>query len=133
MCYNKVHTIINTGDKIMIKTKLRELRIKKGVSQQDMADYLNVKRPTYTRYESGTNEPDLKAVILLADYFGVTVDYLLDREPPAVCNEKSSSKSDELNEKERIMLQMFRSSSEEFQDQFLSLFEIALKERALIQ
>lgn len=118
----------------MINDKLRELRIKKGVSQQDMADFLNVKRPTYTRYESGTNEPDLKTVILLADYFGVTIDYLLGREmPPKEDNETSSSKTDELNEKERIMLQMFRSSSAEFQDRFLSLFEIALKENALIQ
>ena len=63
----------------MINDMLRKLRSDKCLSQQEVADYLKVKRPTYTRYESGTNEPDLNTVSRLADFFNVTVDFLLER------------------------------------------------------
>ena len=113
----------------MIKEKIKNLRTKKGASQQDVADYLNVKRPTYTRYESGTNEPDLETVVKLADYFEVSVDYLLDRDTP----EESAPNNVDLSAKEEAMLQMFRAASPDFQDRFLALFETALKESSIIQ
>lgn len=59
--------------------KLKELRLKANVSQQVMADFLGVSRPAYTMYEIGKREPSHETLQKLADYFGVSVDYLLGR------------------------------------------------------
>lgn len=59
--------------------RLRELRKEKGVTQQVMADYLEVKHRSYQCYEGGDRRPDYERLIALADYFGVTTDYLLGR------------------------------------------------------
>lgn len=60
---------------------LRALRERKGVTQQQNANHLGVRRPTYTRYELGTNEPNFSTLCVIADYFGVTTDQLLGRAP----------------------------------------------------
>lgn len=58
---------------------LKELRLKKGVSQKEIADYLGMDRTTYVKYESGASKPTRK-LKQIADYFGVTTDYILGRE-----------------------------------------------------
>lgn len=52
-------------------------RKKRGLTQADVADVLGISRVSYSRYESGTREPDLGTVVTLADFFGVTVDELV--------------------------------------------------------
>lgn len=59
--------------------RLKELRKKKGLSQQRLAMELNVNQNTISRYETGEREADYKSLIMLADYFGVSIDYLLER------------------------------------------------------
>lgn len=59
--------------------RLKELRKKKGVSQQRLAMDLNVNQNTISRYETGEREADYKTLILIADYFDVSIDYLLGR------------------------------------------------------
>lgn len=63
--------------------KLKELRAQNKTSQQKLADYLNVSRSTVAMWEAGSSEPDLKILSEIADYFGVTVDYLMGREESA--------------------------------------------------
>lgn len=62
--------------------RLRTIRKSKNLYQKDIAEYLGINRTTYVKYETGASEPDLHTVSKLADYFGVTVDYLLGREEP---------------------------------------------------
>lgn len=62
---------------------LKSLRKSKGIRQQTIADYLGISRPTYSRYESGEREPDQNTLTRLADYFGVSVDYLIGRDVPS--------------------------------------------------
>lgn len=62
---------------------LKELRIKKGLKQSDIADLLQITQQAYQRYESGTSEPNADGFTTLANFYGVTVDYLLDREMDA--------------------------------------------------
>jgi len=59
--------------------KLKELRKKKHVSQTRLAIELNLSQNTVSRYETGEHEPDLVTLVLIADYFDVSVDYLLGR------------------------------------------------------
>ena len=59
--------------------RLKELRKKKGVTQLRLAIELNTKQNTISRYETGEHEPGIAELLKLADYFNVSVDYLLER------------------------------------------------------
>ena len=59
--------------------RLKELRKKHGITQQRLAFELNMNQNTVSRYETGEREADYRTLILLADYFHVSVDYLLER------------------------------------------------------
>ncbi|WP_273705539.1 helix-turn-helix domain-containing protein [Leuconostoc mesenteroides] len=59
--------------------RLRELRKERNVTQQELADDMLVTTRTLARYESGEREPRLPIVFDLADYFNVSIDYLVGR------------------------------------------------------
>lgn len=59
--------------------RLKELRKKRGVSQVKLAMDLNTNQNTISRYETGEREADYKTLIQLANYFDVSIDYLLER------------------------------------------------------
>ncbi|MDE6844814.1 MAG: helix-turn-helix domain-containing protein [Lachnospiraceae bacterium] len=58
---------------------LATLRKERGVLQKEVATYLNVTVATISNYEKGVHSPDLDTLILLADFFDVSTDYLLRR------------------------------------------------------
>ena len=58
---------------------LKELRKKKNISQLKLALDLNTNQNTISRYETGEREPGIMELIKIADYFNVSVDYLLER------------------------------------------------------
>lgn len=60
--------------------KLKELRIEKGLSQRKLGELLGVCNQTVSFWETGSREPDLDALVKIADFFEVSVDYLLNRE-----------------------------------------------------
>lgn len=59
--------------------RLRELRKQRGISQLKLAMDLGMNQNTISRYENGEREADYQTLILLADYFNVSIDYLLER------------------------------------------------------
>jgi len=59
--------------------KLKQLRIKKGLTQIELAKIFSTSHATINRYEKGVNEPDSKTITKFADFFNVSTDYLLDR------------------------------------------------------
>lgn len=59
--------------------RLKELRKKKNVSQLKLSIDLNVNQNTISRYETGEREAGYEMLIKLADYFNVSIDYLLER------------------------------------------------------
>lgn len=62
--------------------KLKELRKNKKVSQDDIAKVLHMTQQNYSRYESGLNEPNIETLKKLAEFYGVSLDYLCDFNPP---------------------------------------------------
>ena len=66
------------GEKM--KFRLRELRQARHLSQLKLAMDLNMNQNSISRYETGEREADYETLIKLADYFGVTVDYLLGKD-----------------------------------------------------
>ncbi len=59
--------------------RLKEIRKTKGISQLKMAMDLNTNQNTISRYETGEREPGINELIKIADYFNISVDYLLGR------------------------------------------------------
>ena len=59
--------------------RLKKLRLEKGISQIKLAMDLHLAQNSISRYENGTHEADYKTLIAIADYFNVSVDYLLGR------------------------------------------------------
>lgn len=61
--------------------RIKELRIKKGWTQTDLADKLNTGKNTISRYETEQRQLDTETLFKLCTIFGVTADYLLGRSP----------------------------------------------------
>ena len=61
------------------KNKLVQLRQKAGLSQKQVASVLNIAQSSYNNYEQGVCEPSIERLIKLADYYNVTLDYLVGR------------------------------------------------------
>lgn len=59
--------------------RLKEIRKAKGISQLRLATDLNTNQNTISRYETGEREPGIAELIRIADYFNISVDYLLER------------------------------------------------------
>ncbi|MBE7021864.1 MAG: helix-turn-helix transcriptional regulator [Ruminococcaceae bacterium] len=59
--------------------RLKELRKQRGISQLKLALDLNMNQNSISRYETGSHEADYATLIKLADYFDVSLDYLLER------------------------------------------------------
>lgn len=59
--------------------RLRYLRKINDVTQQELANYLNVGKTTISNYETGYSTPDAETLNMIADFFNTSVDYLLGR------------------------------------------------------
>ena len=57
---------------------LREIRVRKGYTQQKVAIDLNITREALSYYETGRRNPDIQMLRLLSDYFDVSIDYLIN-------------------------------------------------------
>lgn len=72
--------------------KIKELRKNKGLTQEDISKILNIARSTYNGYEQEISEPNIETLCKLADYYNVTLDYLVGHE-----NENDFGYLDELD------------------------------------
>ena len=65
--------------KNLFHERLRQLRIEKGITQADLAAIADLSLRGYRKFELGENSPNLVVLIALADYFNVSLDYLVGR------------------------------------------------------
>ena len=68
--------------------RLEELRHDSDMTQQQVADYLHLKREVYRRYEKGIHELPVWALIKLTELYGVSSDYILDLDDQRMLPEK---------------------------------------------
>ncbi len=59
--------------------RLKELRKERGISQLKLAMDLGINQNSVSRYETGSHEADYSTLIKLANYFNVSIDYLLEQ------------------------------------------------------
>jgi|LGVE01.1.fsa_nt_gb transcriptional regulator with XRE-family HTH domain len=60
--------------------ELKELREQKNLKQIEVAQNLNVNRTTYRSWEKGINEPSIENLIKIADFYGTSIDRLVNRQ-----------------------------------------------------
>lgn len=77
----------------MLGEQLLELRKKSKLTQAALSARLKIARTTYSGYELGTSEPDNDTLEKIADYYGVTTDHLLGREPKEISTEETESQA----------------------------------------
>lgn len=61
----------------MFSKKLKELRLKANLTQNEIAEKLNISQPSYQQWESGRRKPTLTTLEMFSDFFGVSIEELL--------------------------------------------------------
>lgn len=103
--------------------RLQELRMKKGCSQADVARFLNVTQQAYSRYERGDHELGYTAIIKLADFFQVSIDYLLGRSDNLGAVSIQSG-APEITPEEKELVQLYRSLSPQFRKMAIDMLHL---------
>jgi transcriptional regulator with XRE-family HTH domain len=73
--------------------RLKSIRNDKNITQKELGKILSLSHATINRYERGVNEPDSSTIVKIAEYFDVTLDYLLGRvdEPNAFLTKETAN------------------------------------------
>lgn len=80
----------------MFAKRLIDLRENKNIFQKDLANILNVEQATVSQWENGKRIPDSETLIKIANYFNVTVDFLIGNDKKGI----TTFKEQEMKEKE---------------------------------
>jgi transcriptional regulator with XRE-family HTH domain len=110
--------------------RIKELREAKDMEQKALAIDIGVSQPTISDWETGRKTPSSKSAEKLADYFGVSIDYLLGRETEgAGANDELNEYLEELkNRKEmRMLFNLAKGATKEDVEKAVKIIE-ALKE-----
>ncbi len=83
-------------NKSILGDRLKKLRKDKKITQKELAKILNIQNTTLSQYENGVNEPNDEMKVKIADYFGVTIDYLLGRSNVKQINADIDKEANEL-------------------------------------
>ncbi len=109
----------------MIGDKIKELRNRKGLYQQELADIMNVSKSTIAMWETNKREPSSEMLVALANFFECSTDYLMGRDVKLNLEETTTDELVILNrnaiklspEKQKQLLDMARLMfKEEFDD-----------------
>ena len=83
-------------DQSTFAKRLKTIRLRRGLTQNAVAERLGITRPAYTAYESGNREPDFELLSKLASIYNVSTDYLLGVDIPSWASEKDVMDLEEL-------------------------------------
>ncbi len=61
---------------------LRQQRVSRNFTRQQIADLLEISLRAYQTYETGTREPSINSLIKIADFYNISLDELVDRQFP---------------------------------------------------
>jgi len=101
----------------MLGEKLKELRAKHGLTQATFAEIFNISSGTIAMWETGKRTPDIEMIKKIAEYFEVSVDYLVDHKNTDTVNELS--KDNHI----RILARHLEDIPKDDRDELISTFE----------
>lgn len=100
-----------------LPSRMRTLRIEAKLTQEEIAKHLNIERQTYCNYENEFRTPPLDVIVGLADFYCISIDYLL-REDAARTGLRSSH-FPEVTDTEKTFLAAFRALPNQSQEEVL--------------
>ncbi len=106
---------------------MKKLRTMARMSQRELADIIGVSQQSVNKYENHGVEPGIETLIKIADYFNVSVDYLIGRADSETNRENPGSVV--LNEKERDFIFEFRRLSDSEKDSILTVISNYLNKK----
>jgi len=98
----------------MLPQRLREIRTARGLTLTDLCKLTGIPFRTYQNYEGGMRDISVKALVKLADFYGVTTDYLLGREVDPIKAIISS-----LSESDKAIIANYSALSGKTRDDFI--------------
>lgn len=109
--------------------RLRALRKRAGMTQEAVAQHLSIHRTAYTKYETSGVTPDPQGLVLLANLFGVSVDYLVGRDLSSSSVTEPTVDGVALSLWEQKLVQMFRQLNHAEQQELLQKAESNFRQR----
>lgn len=102
---------------------LKQLRITKGLTQNELAKILDVSKSNISKYEAGSVEPNMSVLIRISEYFEVSVDYLLGK----------NAKNESAPEKENNFFFFFFDENSLLQNTFAKRLKTAIEDKGLTE
>lgn len=105
--------------------QIKNLRKSIKVSQQTLADALGVARSTVAMWETSGSQPDNFSLLKMAEYFNVSVDYILGRDVPLQKEKPANDNVDGYTDREQKLIQWLRSLPPEAREAVLRFPDIS--------
>ncbi len=99
--------------------RIRELRISRKLSQQELAEYLKISKSSINMYERGEREPGLDLLEAIADFFNVDMDYLMGKSDNPQKYISNSANCVILTEDEKTLVDIYRNFNDEGKEKLL--------------
>ena len=112
-------------------TRLAELRKQNKLSIEDMANLIKLSKHAYKSYEVGEREPKLQSLVKLADFFGVTTDYIINHGDYKYPIDQKNKEIIDMNlcDEELELLKSYRLLRPEMQHFFAESIKLALNQQ----
>ena len=107
-------------------SRIRDIRKQNGVTMKELGKAVGVGESTISMYENGKRQPDNSMLLKIADYFNVSVDYLLGRDEQ---QKMPTVEDDGLSDRQRAFMESVRSMSPEDLDLLESLIAVVKKQK----
>lgn len=102
--------------------RIKDLREDKDLTQEKIAQILHMHKTQYQRYENAEYNSFFEAMIEIANYYKVSLDYIAGR-----TNDKRGLSRSEMNEQETLLIKNFRSLSENGKGKILERMEVIIE------
>lgn len=114
----------------MFSDVLRQLRIKSGMNQEELANRLGLAKSTISMYENGSREPSLEILEAIADTFNVDMNTLTDSKKSAELNDELQEYLEELKNRDemRILFSVAKNATKEDVMQAVKIIEALKKD-----
>lgn len=112
-------------EKMNIGRKLSQLRTEKGVNQRELAQHIGVSNGAIGMWETGKRQPDLDTIAVLAQYYGVSTDYLLGLDI-------SPNKNNTISSDEQRILNIYNQDPEHIKELLCSFSKLSMRNKTII-
>lgn len=112
----------------MLKDVLKELRTQKKLTKKQVAENIGITERAYIAYEYGERDVSTETLSRLADFYGVTTDYLLGREPGELDNIEKLKKEFNMSALEKKILEGYLELSDDMRGNFMEFLQKSVQD-----